>query len=417
MIVGTDMSHDVRVWKEARTLAAAGHDVTVLAGWNTALPREETRDGVRIIRVAPAPRRQSRPASDRAHPTSSGSAAHGIVRGPQRFGALRGYLWYLRVVAEHVRWVRAWRPDVIHIHDSDRLLMGYLAHRATRAPMVYDAHEYVYGLTVDDSWQWKLTRRIHLGLERLVAPRAATVITVSGEIGRRLERRYGIKDVVIIHNFPLRLNAPERTGRLKAALPAEHRSKPVMLHQGRLTAFRGFEQFLETLALLPEAAGVMVGSGPSEHSLRELAARLGLGSRVAFIPQVPWQDLLSYTADADLGFSISQGNNENSILALPNKLFEYLMAGVPVVASDFPALREHVDAANVGILVPPNDPPEIARRIREVLSVPNRLQEMRQNALTVSQTKYNWEAQSQGLTDIYTRLSQTAATSGGQGQS
>jgi glycosyltransferase involved in cell wall biosynthesis len=404
MLVATDMSHDARVWKEARTLARQGHEVTVLAGYNPALPEDEAHDGVRVIRVAPrwAWRRRPTPtAANEAGQQTGPANGHAASAEP---GRLRRWLWAARTSLAGLSWVARLDPDVVHVHDADRLLLGGFAQRLLNKPLVYDSHEYFPGLLVDDSLGWRLFQRWLVALEHLFAPGARAVITVNDAIGLRMRRRYRVRDLTILHNFPHRQVPPADRRLLRGHLPPEYRERPLLLYQGRLTAHRGIEVFVETVARVPHAAGVIVGGGPMEAAFKALAAERGLVGRLAFVPQVPWEELAAYTAGADLGFCLSQNTCENNYLALPNKLFEYLMVGVPVVVSDYPVLRKYVVGEEVGVVIPPDDPARIATVIGELLQHPGRLAAMHQNALRVSQTKYNWESQEDVLASLYRRL-------------
>lgn len=411
MLVGTDMSHDARVWKEALTVADAGHVVTVLAAFNPALPAEENTGGVRIIRVAPRawPFRRPPQKSESLHPPADRpEPGAGQMRRAGASRIFRDWVWGVRARIEVLAWIWRLKPDILHVHDGDRLLLGGLAHALFGCQFIYDAHEYVAGLLVDDTLLAKLTRQWHASLERWLAPRARSVITVNEPIGQLLKTRYGLNDVVLLHNFPPPQPAPPPGHLLRALMPTEWRSRPVLLYQGRLTAHRGIEQFIETLARVEGAVGAIVGSGPLEADLIALAARLGVSARLIFVPQVPWNELPAYTAGADLGFCLSQATCENNRLALPNKLFEYLMAGVPVVMSDYPILRQYVGGENVGAVVEPNSPDRIAAVVTDLLRQPDQLIEMRRNALRVSGMKYNWKVEATKLVALYQRLEQPA---------
>ena len=127
--------------------------------------------------------------------------------------------------------------------------------------------------------------------------------------------------------------------------------EPLVLHQGAPAPDRGGEQLIDAMAELPAAHLVFLGSSPFsgyEDGLREQAAAAGLGDRVHFLPSVPLERLLEHTADADVGVSLLQDTCENHRLALPNKVFEYVAAGVPVVVSDLPELTRLVEQHGIG---------------------------------------------------------------------
>jgi glycosyltransferase involved in cell wall biosynthesis len=414
MAVGTDMSHDARVWKEALTLAHAGYSVTVLAAYHADLPAEEVHEGVRVIRVEPRrlnpfPRlarakggltqqlaAAEQPVSHTTSNTTHSARADGLL------ASLTGSLWSIRVLLENLCWVKRLAPDVLHVHDADRLALGLLASALCKVRIVYDAHEYVPGL--DKQHLARFTLQRYCALERALVQRSQAVITVNAAIADLVRDRHNLSRVTVLHNFP-HACAPEGDGHLlRTRLPDELRQLPVFLFQGRLTSGRGIEEFLHTVSLLPDVAGVVVGSGPQENAFQATAEQLGISRRVVFIPQVPWRELSILTQGADLGFCLSQATCQNNILALPNKLFEYLTAGVPVVVSDFPVLRQYVVEQEVGIAVPQDEPREIARRVRALLDEHGRIEQMRRNAREVSRTKYNWTSQEPALVALYDEL-------------
>jgi glycosyltransferase involved in cell wall biosynthesis len=402
MIVGTDMSHDARVWKEATTLANHGHSVVVLAAHNDALEAEEHRSGVHVVRVVPSDR-GGLPWPDLSPGSSTTETAPPRARRKWLgLRGLRGALWKVRLDLQILKWIRRLDPDVLHIHDADRLFIGWCAHKIIRKPFVYDSHEYFAGLLTTNSWRGYFQQRVWTALERLCIGSASRVITVNSEIANKLCHRYGLNSVTAIHNFPSSRTAePTRTNLLRSMLPAPYRDKPLLLYQGRLTAHRGIEEFIEVVSRLPGVAAAIVGSGPNESTLKAIAADKRLHDRLVFVPQVPWNKLCEYTADADVGFCLSQDDCENNRLALPNKIFEYLMAGVPVVVSDFPILREYVDKSGVGVLAPQDNPATIAEIVGALLAEPRRLDEMKERALQLSRLTFNWESQEAELIRLY----------------
>lgn len=322
---------------------------------------------------------------------------------------LRGLWWQIRLAREALLWMRRVRPDIIHIHDADRLLIGFIGHLLLGCHFVYDAHEFVAGLLVDGTRRSRWTRRWHLALERLLASRALAVITVNDAIAERLRNRYRLRNVAVVHNFPLLTPLPCDGGRLRERLPERIRNRPILVYQGRLTSSRGIEVFIQTIARVPAAGGVIIGSGPLRSALEALAAELRVEDRLVFVPEVPWRELAAYTAGADLGFCLSQPTCENNVLALPNKLFEYLMAGVPVIASDYPILRRYIVGENAGLLVSPDNPEHISEAVAALLADPDRLSLMRRNARRAAQ-RYNWTGEERILTTLYSRVHETPAS-------
>ena len=148
---------------------------------------------------------------------------------------------------------------------------------------------------------------------------------------------------------------------------------------------------------------VLLGDGPCEAALRQQAEDLGLAARVRFIPRVPFDQLHAYTCSADVGLCLIKGTGRSFYHSLPNKLFEYMMAGLPVVASDFPEMQRVVAETGCGITVPPTDKGAVQQAIAGLLGDADRLARCRRASLTAAE-RYNWEAEAPRLLEAYQTL-------------
>jgi glycosyltransferase involved in cell wall biosynthesis len=292
---------------------------------------------------------------------------------------------------------------VVHAHDLNALIPGFIASRWTGARLIYDAHEFEIGRTAERSGSSALRRWVWRQIEGALIGRAAAVITVSGSISQELSHIYGVRPPVVVMNCPELINLPAE-GRLRTALNLPI-GTPVVLFQGGLTAGRGLETALRALAQVPQALLVIVGDGPLRGPLENLADQLGMRDRLKFCGKVPLQVLLEYTRDATIGLCLTENTCLNHYYSLPNKLFEYLMVGVPVFASDFPDMRQVVEASGAGIVADPANVPEIARVLSELLADPERWSTMSWRARQSAETRYNWTVESQKLLAVYQALS------------
>ena len=180
----------------------------------------------------------------------------------------------------------------------------------------------------------------------------------------------------------------------------------VVLYQGGLTAHRGIEQLFEAIDLVPGAVLVLLGYGPLEVTYRARASDPTSGGRVHVLPAVPPTELLDWVAAADVVAMPIQPSTLNHRLTTPNKLFEALAVGVPVVASDLPGMAGVVRETGCGLLVDPTDPASIAAAIREILEAsPEARRGYRERGLAAAHATYNWESQADHLFDRYGDLS------------
>jgi glycosyltransferase involved in cell wall biosynthesis len=374
MIVLNPFTHDARVKREAATLVKEGHQVTVNALWEAGLATRETLDGIMIQRI----------------------------RLRSREGGYIPLAAWFELVPGFVSALRAQKPEVVHAHDLNGLIPGFFASRWTGATLIYDAHEFEIGRTAERSGSSTFRRWAWRQVEGALIGRAAAVITVSGSISKELSRIYGIRPPVVVMNCPELIDLPAG-GRLRTALdlPA---GQPVVLFQGVLTAGRGLETAVRALAQVPQASLVMVGDGPLRGQLETLADELRVRARLKLCGKVPLQALLDYTRDASIGLCLTENTCLNHYYSLPNKLFEYLMVGVPVFASDFPDMRQVVEDSGAGIVADPGNAGEIARLLNDLLSDPQRWSTLSQKARQSAETRYNWEVESRKLLAVYQDL-------------
>ncbi|MFH1278805.1 MAG: glycosyltransferase family 4 protein [Candidatus Eisenbacteria bacterium] len=358
--------NDHRVLKEARSLIGAGHRVTLIAlREDDSLPAESTEEGIRVIRLR-----------IRRWGWKKGRYAEYFLR-----AALAGF---------------GTGADVYHAHDLDTLLPASIASRLRRRPLVYDSHElftethFLVGREKE--------RRIWSRIERALIGRARRIITVSEPIADELTRRYGVEPPRVIRNCPAYHPPPEPV-RPEGAAPDE----PILLCQGYMQKGRGLEALVGAMNHLSRGRLVLLGDGEMKEELANLVGLLELESRVSLHPAVPIEDLPPRTAAATLGFIVYSGASLNFLYALPNKFFEYLMAGVPVVASPLPEIVKLVKEHGVGRIVDPVTPENIAKVVGDLLDHPEELARMRENCLRAAKDLH-WGIEERKLLEIYESL-------------
>ena len=173
------------------------------------------------------------------------------------------------------------------------------------------------------------------------------------------------------------------------------------LYLGYLQPHRGLEQVISALVSCPEVTLAVMGEGEVRYvrSLRERADKAGVSERVHFLPLVPPDQVVMNARSADLGLVMSQPASFTHFNSLPNKLFQYLAAGLPVIASEFPELARIVVGHDVGVVCDPRDPRAIADAIREVTVDPVRHAELSANARATAES-FNWVRESSKLLKI-----------------
>ncbi len=328
MLLNNDYVNDGRVQREIQVLRDAGHEVLLLALLSDRTPRLERTGGLEIVR-APVP-------------WVYGSG------GPRLpWTALR---WY-----SHLDFLRrAWdgRPlDLVQANDLDTLFPSHRLARDAGAKLLYDSHELyvdcVFQFFPEDKHGLKgtafrlmetwLALRGEI-LERRLITQADAVTTVSNGLAGILRSRYGIPLPVVIRNSPA-WKKVSPTDSLRRFVNAGTEDR-VLLHMGLMTYGRGVETLVRSMAFLPDRYKlVFVGWGWLQPKLQQVTESLGLSGRVFFHPPVVAEDVLDITASADIGLIGTEDLSLKHRYSLPNKLFEYLIAGIPMVASRLP---EHV---------------------------------------------------------------------------
>lgn len=374
MLLHKDVSHDTRVRREAAALAEAGHEVTVVH-----LPPPGAASNGLPFALQPATLKRGR-----------NRLPHGA-----RLGAEAARL-ALGAVAS--------RPDAIHAHDAAMLLPGLLAARRSGAKLVYDSHELATGVPYrGGAWPAVVT-----AAERLGTPRADATITVSDGIAARLSARYRLRrPPAVVRNLP-DLPPPGASPARDLRRDLGIGDAPLVLHQGAVAPGRGCEILLAALGLLPDVHVLFLGAaGPHAERLRALAVERGVAERTHLLGPVSPATLLSHTAQADVGVSLLQDNCENHRLALPNKLFEYVAAGLPVVVSDLPEAARLVRQRGIGRCAVPDDPGSVAAALGETLARQD--DEVLRRRLANAASELSWKTEKRRLLDLYESLTADGA--------
>jgi glycosyltransferase involved in cell wall biosynthesis len=297
------------------------------------------------------------------------------------------------------------QADIYHAHDLNTLPVAYWYARRHRAHLVYDSHELYTErnsrepLSPVAKFSWR-------SMESLLIKRSDAVITVNTSIAKVLAERYNVRVPTVVMNTPPRTVQPSPDGNnlLRAALPIMPEQK-LLIYSGAVTFNRGLEKVIESLNHLPDCYLVMMGYGAEKYKeqLMKVVDKNGLNDRFSFYGPVAPDLVTQYAAGADLGVAPIQNVCLSYYLCSPNKLFEYVIAGIPVIASDFPELCSVVNRFKIGVTFDPENPKDIARAADDILRHPERAAEMRRNTAAAGDA-YNWENESTKLLELYRSL-------------
>jgi glycosyltransferase involved in cell wall biosynthesis len=369
MLTTTHLPHDGRIFeKEAKSLAKE-HDVTIIA------PSEngsiDENGGVQIVAVR-------KPPSNLLHPVT---------------------LW------------RAFRAclnqkcDVVHCHEPDALLIGVLTKFLKGKRVIYDIHEHwpseiPFDLGIPNATV--LTRVLEPMLSRgeiLLSRFADAKIAVSESVAERFGRNGTLP--VIVSNYSVAGPVPPA--------PQAGRSRNVVYMAGNMQLFHGIRECIQAMskvaATVPGVTLTLVGN--IREDIGAIAAKTDPRPEITLTGYLPYQEMYETLRKGSIGLLVFQPDYYNAYIGLPNKLFDYMLCGLPVVASDFPEIRKVVGETECGVLVDPTDPDAIAEAIVYLLEHPDEARRMGENGRKAVLERYNWGEMEKRLLEVYRQVEET----------
>jgi glycosyltransferase involved in cell wall biosynthesis len=374
ILTPAELTRDPRARRAADAALATGWEVVGLCAAGGGAP--VALDGVRVLRVG----------GEQLDSVLRAAGFGGGRRDSPFLRELRGIYRILRLVRSTVAFWRAGRmlgsADVVHANDFDTLPAGALLARKLGARLVYDAHE-LYTLQELDP------PRLHAvfarAVERALAQRADAVITVSEPIARELQHLLRLRSTPLVV-----LNCPARSVR---AAPPEVGRPLRAIYQGAVGLGRSSDDLLDAAeaSVGVELTLRMVGVDPVQ--LREEVRRRGLVGRVTVLEPVDPVGLVDALTDFDVGVIATRPLTRNDELAAPNKLFEYLMAGLAVAVPDLPGVAAIVVAEDVGDTFEPGSAAALGELLTQLAADPERVAATKARASEAALTRYNAESQ------------------------
>lgn len=307
-----------------------------------------------------------------------------------RLFSKRGKFFYLEYNLRLFCHLLTRRAHTLLANDMDTLPAVWLAARLRGKRLVYDTHE--YWTEIPELRTRPKTRAAWLWLEQRLFPRVDAAMTVNTAIADIYTHKYGLP-VLALRNLPFR----------RTALPKRTEAGRVLLYQGAVNLGRGLELLIEALQHLPADYTLKVlGGGPEHARVRALVQARGLGERVWMPGFLPFAELPPHTDEAALGFSLEEDLGGSYHLALPNKLFDYIQSGIPVITSALPEMAAIVQRYGVGELLDASerDPRILARRIRTICEDGERWRGYRAAALTAA-AELCWEREQTLLDTVF----------------
>jgi glycosyltransferase involved in cell wall biosynthesis len=352
--------NDPRIFlKEATSLATAGMDVTLVAECET----DNVMDGIKLLAIPPARNRWER-----------------MILSP------------LRIL------MRAKDAQIVHFHDPELIPAGLLL-KLLGKRVVYDVHEDLPRTVEYKYWIPAPLRRIVAHIAELVETVSAHFFDLIVAATPTIGERFPAQKTVVVQNFPI-------LSELTVADPAPYTTRrPQFIYVGSVSSDRGAIQMLDAITLIsnPDAKLLIVGNCSPVQLMDEMKDR-DRRDHMRYLGYKGRKEIGELLTSTRAGIVALQPK-QNYLYSFPTKLFEYMSAGLPVIASDFPIVREIVDADELGLLVDPTDPVAIAGAMDWILDHPQEAEAMGERGRKAVLSRYNWEIEARKLVTAYARLS------------
>lgn len=315
----------------------------------------------------------------------------------------KGFLFYANYNVRLFWFLLFSKSTLLWSNDLDTLPANFLVSKLKGIKLVYDSHEYF--TQVPELVNRPKIQKIWLSVEQWIFPKLKNVITVSPQIANEYKAKYGI-NITVIRNLPIKLkeyyevSAPARKGSGRCAgtdgKNIKIDCKKTIIYQGAVNVNRGIEPLIEAMQDIENAHLYIIGDGDIFDKIVQQIFDLSLQNKITLMGKIPFEFLPHYTHQADLGVSLEENVGLNYKYALPNKLFDYINAGVPVLTSNLPEMEVIVSKYHVGETISTITPTAITEKINQLFGDKEKLAEYTQNCLKAKE-ELCWENEEQKL--------------------
>lgn len=288
------------------------------------------------------------------------------------------------------------RATILVANDLDSLLANYAASKfKPNARLVYDSHEYF--TEVPELIGRPKVQKIWEGIEGWIFPKLQAVYTVNESIAKLYRDKYK-KDVAVVRNISPSWKPTSILSKGDLGIPE---NKFIIILQGAgINVDRGAEEAVEAMKLIENACLIIVGDGDIIPSLKQTVINYDLSDKVLFFGKRPYSEMMNFTYLSDVGLTLDKPTNMNYQYSLPNKVFDYIHAGTPIISTDLVEISTIIHKHSVGLIIDKLSPENLAEKIVFLQQNPAVLQELKSNCKAASLVE-NWEHESKILEQIY----------------
>lgn len=281
------------------------------------------------------------------------------------------------------------KKDLLIANDLDTLLPNYLISKFQNKKLVYDSHEIF--TEVPELVKRPFVKNCWTAIEKRIFPKLKNVVVVSQGVADYYNHKYNA------HCYVVR-NIPKNTTIKKPILPFDHEAEKTILYQGALNLGRGLELMIDTMKLLEDYVLYIAGDGDITESLKRQVQQEQLSDKVFFLGKLTPTQLKSITPLADVGLSLEEDLGLNYRFALPNKVFDYIHAEIPVIVSNLPEMKQIVTSYHVGEVLQERTPTDLAKTIMNITK------ETYHDALKKAKKELTWSVEKEKLIHIFKHL-------------
>ncbi len=307
----------------------------------------------------------------------------------------KGLFFYAEINIRLFLYLLFYKFDIALSNDLDTLLANFLVSKIKRKHLVYDSHEIFTEVPelINRSFQKNFWKRI----EKSILPKLKYTYTVNHSVANYYNSEYGIK-MQVVRNLPKSANSFSETDKISF----EKRTKTIV-YQGALNIGRGLKLIINAMQYLEKVQLVIIGDGDIKNELVNMVYDLKLSDKIKFLGKIPFNELKSFTVKADLGISLEDNLGLNYYFALPNKIFDYIHAGIPVLASDLPEIANLINKYKIGIVTKTRNAKELANVITHFFSNDNKYKVCKNNTL-IARKELCWENEEKIIIDMFNSL-------------
>ena len=301
----------------------------------------------------------------------------------------KGFLFYAEFNIRLFIFLLFTKKDLLFSNDLDTLLPNYIIGKLQNKKLVFDSHELFS--EIPELVNKQRVKKVWLFLEKTIIPKLQNVITVSDSIKNHYHNLYGIS-AIVIRNIPKIEHINQKNFEI------DTKGKKVILYQGSVNIGRGIELMIDTMALLDEYLFIVIGDGDILEQLKEKVSNLSLHDKVKFIGKKTPEELKELTPNATIGMSLEEDLGLNYRYALPNKIFDYLHANVPVIVADLPEMRNLIKKHPIGEILTERTHKILAKTIINMTSISY------EKELKTAKKELNWSEEKEKLISIFSKL-------------